>query len=634
MGSSQSTAEFQGAVEVLATEPVDPGSVAFKVLLDHPQASVDLVYAALSPNEVRAMRDTHAANYAHLVLACVSALERGVDAPQQAANASRILCRLVGFAYENTGITLNERHFKRMDDGAGGLQGISPELPARLLRAVFHLLSSAYCCAQPPYWSCALVMNTSLVRDDDLNVRRADLLRLLLVAMAEPLFSPPEAAASLGFVHAALPSLPADVAQNVLRSLFGCVAEFKPNTWSLLMSGSADVSLPELAIQLLCVMLDRQTAEPSGPMWAATLAILDEFGDVVAGALSELIVDAVRAQNSVLASAHVECHREVVVLLIALLDGSAAMRESMAPLAWRLAGPLAQLAWSARKSTPAAAIGLVQLAAFALLHFSSERRFAAELNLPASDAVVVLRGAPALEPDSTIGDVVIIALHGLITDADAVLEPLNRLFVTVLLNIAPYLMTTSRASSQRLVNLFERFARPAFLLRKEDNYQFIFFVVEAINAMLELHSSSGHAALIYGLCRARNSIGVLKNLSLANASAWKRDRHGDFYPTEFWLQSWMSRLPLQSIVACVDFFAPVLDQLAAEGADEAALLAHIRPVPLVGLLPPPQPVVTHRIARSMRTLRVVRGCLWMAIFLRNRQSSHWDGSKVSLFTVR
>jgi len=323
------------------------------------------------------------------------------------------------------------------------------------------------------------------------------------------------------------------------------------------------------------------------------------------------------------------------VLLIALLDGSPALRERMAPLAWRLAGPLAQLAWSARKNTPATAIGLVQLASFALLHFSSERRFAAELNLPARDAVVVLRGAPALEPDSTIGDVVIIALHGLITDADAVFEPLNRLFVTVLLNIAPYLMTTSRASSQRLVGLFERFARPAFLLRKEDNYQFIFFVVEAINAMLELHSSSGHAALIYGLCRARNSISLLKNLSLASASAAQRGgQEGDFYPTEFWLQSWKSRLPLQSIAACVDFFAPVLDQLATEGADETALLAHIRPVPLVGLLSPPQPVVTHRIARSTRTLRVVRGCLWMAIFLRNRQSSHWDGSKVSLFTVR
>jgi len=84
----------------------------------------------------------------------------------------------------------------------------------------------------------------------------------------------------------------------------------------------------------------------------------------------------------------------------------------------------------------------------------------------------------------------------------------------------------------------------------------------------------------------------------------------------------------------VDYFAPILDELAIQGGDEATLIKHIAASTLVGLLPVPHPIVTHRIQRSLKTSRIVRGVLWMTIFLRNRNSSLWDGSKIVLFSVK
>jgi len=144
---------------------------------------------------------------------------------------------------------------------------------------------------------------------------------------------------------------------------------------------------------------------------------------------------------------------------------------------------------------------------------------------------------------ATIGDLVVVALHGLITDADALFEPLNRLFVTILLNLSPYLKSLTPAGASRIVSLFERFARPSFLLKREDNHQFVFFLLETMNNLVQ-YNMHGHANLIYGLCRARKSIHDLQELQIRPSALPPTD----FFPTDFWLNSWKSRLPLQVVV--------------------------------------------------------------------------------------
>ena len=295
-----------------------------------------------------------------------------------------------------------------------------------------------------------------------------------------------------------------------------------------------------------------------------------------------------------------------------------------------------------------------------MLLLSGERNFGVSLNKPYLN-VLPLNELPTFT--GTCADLLIIVCHKLVVNGQRTLDSLYNCFLTIVSNISPYLKSMCLPACSKLLNLFEIFSSERYLLSQETNHQYVFFLMDIFNNIIQ-YQYGGNAHLIYAIIRRRDSFDRLSNLSLSDKSTQastndntqvestaddeektdakpsdvqiKKEPAKGFAPTAEWLNDWKSRLPKSTVLRLLQHLVPQVENLCKRNAgsvDEDLVLQFLQKTTMVGLLPVPHPIIVRRYQPNKFTNIWFSTYLWGVIYLKNQKMPLFDGTKISLFHV-
>mmetsp|Transcript_4257 Transcript_4257/g.4675 ORF Transcript_4257/g.4675 Transcript_4257/m.4675 type:complete len:466 (-) Transcript_4257:46-1443(-) len=207
------------------------------------------------------------------------------------------------------------------------------------------------------------------------------------------------------------------------------------------------------------------------------------------------------------------CHQEVLMLLWHFLQSNTKFlnhvlhKEDINTILY----PLLHYMYEGRNDQ--AQMGLNHLGIFTLLYLSGERLFSVALNKPFNK--VILTDLPRFA-NGTFADYLLLVLLKLLVDGHESLEGLWECIMTIMANVSPYVKSMTMVTSAKLLKLFESLIRPKFLLVKEKNHRFLFFIIEMFNNILQ-YQYEGNNNLIYCLIRHRESFQNLDKLVIDDA---------------------------------------------------------------------------------------------------------------------
>jgi len=533
------------------------------------------------------------------------------------------------------------------------------------------------------------IYDASATRKYDKN--RIEVLRLLLSACCDPLFSPadeynPIASRWLAVATAA----DAPNAVCLFYSLLNTVLTFDPANVGF---SDSHIKLVELSAQVLCVLLD--CGLPGNPepaldtkgepvvefevasrggfnIFRSLMARMDSATelDFVFEGFARLLKNVYEPQSTYLpnSSTKLECFQELLVLLWKFLEENPLfMTHALTKCDINeLVVPICYLMYKSRRDP--AQIGLVHICTFCLLKLSGERSFGVALNKPFTKKL------PTDLPLFSGGhhDLLAITLHKLVVNGAYKLVPLYSCFLTIVCNVSPYWRSMSLVSAVKLVNLFELFSSPKFLYSGENAHRHLALLLEVFNNVIQ-YQYHGNTHLVYALIRRKDSFGRLASLTLKKAQEQCHKAYGDhnrseydsdlarrvermdpkglpnagammggddmgskFVPTEEWLTDLKNSLPLETVTRLLQHLVPVVDEIVAkrQGAvDEKEILDVLHDIVMVGLLPVPHAIVIRKYQPNQYTALWFTAFMWGVIFLRNQSLPMFDGQCIELFQV-
>lgn len=161
--------------------------------------------------------------------------------------------------------------------------------------------------------------------------------------------------------------------------------------------------------------------------------------------------------------------------------------------------PVLHYIYQGRKDS--AQLGRVHLGVFFLLYLSGEREFSIALNRPFNKALVI--DIPKFY-DGTYADYLVLVLIQMIVDGQRRLDSLWECLLTVLSNVSPYIKTLTMVTSTRLLKLFVTLSKRSWLLGREKNHRYVFFLLETFNNILQ-YQFEGNTPLVYSIISYRDS---------------------------------------------------------------------------------------------------------------------------------
>lgn len=352
---------------------------------------------------------------------------------------------------------------------------------------------------------------------------RIEVLRLLLAACCDPLFSPadeynPLASRWLAVATAA----DAPNAVCLFYSLLNTVLTFDPANVGF---SDSHIKLVELSAQVLCVLLDcglpgnpEPVQDPNGEplvefetaskggfnIFRSLMARIDSSAELnfVFNGFARLLRTVYENQSSYLphSSNKLECFQELLVLLWKFLEENPLfMNHALTKCNINeLVVPICFLMYKSRRDP--AQIGLVHICTFCLLKLSGERSFGVSLNKPFTKKL------PTDLPLFSGGhnDLLAITLHKLVVNGAYKLVPLYSCFLTIICNISPYWRSMSLVAAVKLVNLFELFSSPKFLYSGENAHRHLSLLLEVFNNVIQ-YQYHGNTHLVYAIIRRKVS---------------------------------------------------------------------------------------------------------------------------------
>ncbi|XP_075925973.1 protein HID1-like [Petromyzon marinus] len=104
-------------------------------------------------------------------------------------------------------------------------------------------------------------------------------------------------------------------------------------------------------------------------------------------------------------------------------------------------------------------------------------------------------------------------------------------------------------------------------------------------------------------------------------------------PTPKWVCSWKSKLPLNTIMKLLHVLVPQVKMLCLKRGleDETEILRYLRQGSMVGLLPVPHRIITHRCQPNKDTAHWFSTYFWSVICNRNIDPPIWLDSKIKMF---
>eukprot|EP00934_Nitzschia_sp_Nitz4_P005994 Nitzschia sp. Nitz4//scaffold67_size101165//46336//48807//NITZ4_004527-RA/size101165-augustus-gene-0.14-mRNA-1//1//CDS//3329556468//5984//frame0 len=525
---------------------------------------------------------------------------------------------------------------------------------------------------------------------------RIEVLRLMLAACCDPLFSPadeynPLASRWLAVATAA----DAPNAVCLFYSLLNTILSFDPSQ-GVYSSGFSDnhIKLVELSSQLLCVLLDCglpghpepvqdnngeplvefEIASKGGfNIFRSLMARMDSAAELnfVFDGFARLLKTVYQGQSGLLpnSSPKLECFQELLVLLWKFLEENPLFMNHVLTRCNinELLVPICYLMYKSRRDP--AQIGLVHICTFCLLKLSGERSFGVALNKPFTKKL------PTDLPLFSGGhnDLLAITLHKLVVNGAYKLVPLYSCFLTIICNISPYWRSMSLVAAVKLVNLFELFSSPKFLYSGENAHRHLALLLEVFNNVIQ-YQYHGNTHLVYAIIRRKDPFGRLASLTLKKAQEQCHAVYGDhtsvqfdadraraldsmepkgipnsggigddadltsekFQPTEQWLTELKESLPLETVTRLLQHLVPVVDEIVAakQGVvDEGEILDILSEITMVGLLPVPHAIVIRKYQPNQYTALWFTAFMWGVIFLRNQNLPMFDGQCIELFQV-
>jgi hypothetical protein len=584
MGNSSAAMEkFRDTVDSLTSVDVSASDTAFWEDLwggaaGGGAASPQQVFEMVGPQEVRKMREERPGNVEALISQAVYRLCSVLDVPtsegraakveQQALMVVRVLTRVMPF--------LLEAYYDPVTDsvdpflhalfwevkGEHQQQEDKQPLGNVLVSAIMQLLFHPNICVSPKArpgpkersgpgsdpedaassikltkmgycWVGGLqvVKGLKLPNSRQLERNRAEVLRLLLALLCEPLFvaGDEHSRAPLRFA-ACVTAASAPFASELFTSLMGVVCSFDPIGWGMPFGASVSSEDPtklfELSVQVLAVLLDQGRAplpmilegaggggeDSSSPGTTRVEAPrpgeagYNIFRDLVlrritteadfefvSKGLTRLLNNVWESQATYIpgSSMTAPCHQELLVISWKLLEENPAFTAFMlrAPQYHvnKVLVPLCYFLTENRKDTSKS--GLVHICTFILLKLSGERNFGVALNEPFSAHLPT--DLPLFK--GTHADLLLVVLHKLVVSGSHRLQGLYHCFLTIICNISPYCKNLSLVASMKLLNLLELFTAPGFLFSSPSNYTFVALLLESFNNLIQV-SCSTHCA--------------------------------------------------------------------------------------------------------------------------------------------
>mmetsp|Transcript_12112 Transcript_12112/g.18396 ORF Transcript_12112/g.18396 Transcript_12112/m.18396 type:complete len:835 (+) Transcript_12112:156-2660(+) len=385
--------------------------------------------------------------------------------------------------------------------------------------------------------------NDATVRKFDKN--RIEVLRLLLAACCDPLFSPsyeynPLASRWLGVATAA----DSPNAICLFYSLFNTVMSYDPKhgigvPYSGAFASDSHARLVTLSAQVLCVLLDcglsgdpqpvkndedepivefEEASKTGFNLFRTIVARIDSRQDLTAiyKGLTKLLWSVHESRNTMLPGSKqgLQCYQEVLVIFWKILEENPIFMNHVLQNCdvSMIVVPVCYLMYTNRQDP--SQIGLIHLCTFLLLKLSGERSFGVGLNkifntkLPCD--IPIFGGGHA--------DLIAITLHKMVVNGSQKLIPLYSCFFTIICNISPYWRSMSLVAAVKLVNLFEVLSSPKFLFSEHKAFNHLALLLEVFNNVIQ-YQYHGSQHLVYAIIRKKDIFGRLATMSLGRAKS-------------------------------------------------------------------------------------------------------------------
>lgn len=355
---------------------------------------------------------------------------------------------------------------------------------------------------------------------------RLEVVLAMLAALSRPVYSPPQHDPSNPWLdYLTLKSTP--FTPILLASLMNVSMRYDPVGWGVpynhVLSQDVSEQLMNVSLELLSVILEhKSTIQLQPAQYQQTPAhqalhgpvVIDKPADrnVFIELLERLGPDdftyifngVIRILNNPVVATHtylpnstksISCQQEMLAVFWQLMQ---LCRPFLMHIMKRddfieVIYPVLYFIYQGRKDT--AQMGQVHLGVFFLLYLSGERDFSIALNRPFNKSLII--DIPKFW-NGSYADYLVLVLIQMIADGHKRLDSLWECMLTVLTNISPYLKNLTIVTSTRLLKLFVMFSKRSWLLSKEKNHRFVFFLLETFNNILQ-YQFEGNTSLVYSI---------------------------------------------------------------------------------------------------------------------------------------
>ena len=233
--------------------------------------------------------------------------------------------------------------------------------------------------------------------------------------------------------------------------------------------------------------------------------------DFIFNGVLRILNNPVSASNTYLPNStkSVSCEQEMLTVFWQLIQlcrpflSHTLRREEFVELIY----PVLHYVYQGRKDS--AQLGRVHLGVFFLLYLSGEREFSIALNRPFNKPLVI--DIPKFW-NGTYADYLVLVLIQMIVDGQRRLDSLWECLLTVLSNVSPYIKTLTMVTSTRLLKLFVTLSKRSWLLSREKNHRYVFFLLETFNNILQ-YQFEGNTPLVYSIISYRDSFFKLLDIT-------------------------------------------------------------------------------------------------------------------------
>ncbi|UJR37222.1 hypothetical protein I4U23_029931 [Adineta vaga] len=127
-----------------------------------------------------------------------------------------------------------------------------------------------------------------------------------------------------------------------------------------------------------------------------------------------------------------------------------------------------------------------------------------------------------------------------------------------------------------------------------------------------------------------------RSSTIVSSSHFHQAENSVWSPTSEWIQSWKSKLPLQTIMRLLQVLVPQVEKICMDRGltDESEIIKFLQHGTLVGLLPVPHPILIRKYQPNSGTVMWFRTYMWGVIYLRNVDPPIWYDTDVKLFEIQ